>query len=377
MLTGKLLSILIWLPVVAAVLLFLLGNERKSNRAWYVALFASLAELALCVPLYQGFIKDSYAMQFVEHKAWIPMFNINYSLGIDGIALALILLTSFTTVIVVLAAKRTVNERLSQYLSAFLLLHATMIGVFAARDVMLFYIFWEAMLIPMYLIIGMWGHENRSYAAVKFFLYTFLGSALMLIAFLYLYSQSHSFDLDKLYSTPIGLTAQLLIFVAFFMAFAVKIPMWPVHTWLPDAHTEAPAGGSVILAAIMLKMGAYGFLRFSLPIVPDASLYFAWPMVILSLIAVVYIGFVAIVQTDMKRLIAYSSIAHMGVVTLGCFMGYLIVRTHGQDATLGMEGAVMQMLSHAFSSGALFIGIGFLYQRMHTRAIKDFWWYRQ
>jgi NADH-quinone oxidoreductase subunit M len=369
-LTENLLSVLIGLPLVSALLVLLVGDERKPNKAWLVALLAALAELGVCVWLYQHFDASTSAMQFVEYRPWIPAFDMYYSLGIDGLSLALILLTAFTTLVVVLAAKRTVTERLPQYLAAFLVLHASMIGVFAARDTLLFYVFWEAMLIPMYLIIGMWGHSNRSYAAVKFFLYTFLGSALMLVALLYLHGISHSFALDQLYASKIAFVPQLLIFGAFFLAFAVKIPMWPVHTWLPDAHTEAPAGGSVILAAIMLKMGAYGFLRFSLPILPDASLYLAWVMIALSLVAIIYIGLVAIVQTDMKRLIAYSSIAHMGIVTLGCFTVYLLARDH--DAVLGMQGAIVQMLSHAFTSGAMFIGVGFLYTRLHTRAIKDF-----
>ena len=317
MLTGNLLSTLIGLPIVGAVLVLAHCDEKKATRVRYIALLVALLELILCIPLYQDFDPGLVHLQFVEQSAWIPLLNIHYALGIDGISLALILLTSFTTLVVVIAAWQVIRTKVAQYLAAFLLLQATMVGVFAASDAILFYLFWEAMLIPMYLIIGMWGHGNRSYAAMKFFLYTFLGSALMLIAFLYLYSLSGSFALADWAQVKIEFVPQILIFLAFFLAFAVKIPMWPVHTWLPDAHTEAPTGGSVILAAIMLKMGAYGFLRFNLTIVPDASHSLAWMMIGLSLIAIIYIGFVAIVQTDMKRLVAYSSIAHMGIVTFG------------------------------------------------------------
>jgi NADH-quinone oxidoreductase subunit M len=315
------------------------------------------------LPLYFGFDTRATAMQFVERHAWIPAFNIEYYLGVDGISMLLILLTSFSTAIVVIAGWRVIEERVAQYMAAFLIMEGVMIGVFAALDAILFYVFWEAMLIPMFIIIGMWGGSNRVYATVKFFLYTLLGSVLMLVAFIYLYHRAgQSFDIFKFYAVRLDLTEQILIFCAFFTAFAVKVPMWPVHTWLPDAHVEAPTGGSVILAALMLKMGAYGFLRFSLPILPDASHELAWIMIALSLIAIVYIGLVALVQDDMKKLIAYSSIAHMGFVTLGLFI----------FNAQGVEGAIIQMISHGFVSGALFLCVGVLYDRLHSRMIADY-----
>jgi NADH-quinone oxidoreductase subunit M len=301
-------------------------------------------------------------MQFVEDYAWIEAFSIRYRLGIDGISLLLILLTSFTTVLVIISAWKVIEKKVAQYHAAFLIMEGLMIGVFSALDGILFYVFWEAMLVPMFIIIGLWGGPNRVYATIKFFLYTFLGSVLMLVAFIYLYYQAGSFDILAWHDTKLGLNAQMLIFFAFLAAFAVKVPMWPVHTWLPDAHVEAPTGGSVVLAAIMLKMGAYGFLRFSLPILPDASHELAWLMITLSLIAVVYIGLVALVQEDMKKLIAYSSIAHMGFVTLGFFI----------FNTQGIEGGIVQMISHGFVSGALFLCVGVLYDRLHSRMIRDY-----
>ena len=370
MLLHHLLTLLIGLPVIGAVGVLLLSNDKEPINAKLCAMIIATLELLLCIPLYARFDFERYTMQFTEKVSWIPQLGIDYSLGIDGISLALILLATFTTFIIVLAAWRMVKEQVANYLAAFLLLQAAMVGIFAACDAMLFYIFWEALLIPMYLVIGMWGHTHRAYAAMKFFLYTFLGSALMLVALLYLHQVAGSFDLSAMYQTKLTLTAQYFIFFAFFMAFAVKIPMWPVHTWLPDAHTEAPAGGSVLLAAVMLKMGAYGFLRFSLPIAPDACANLAWFMIALSLIAIVYIGFVALVQEDMKRLIAYSSISHMGIVTLGCFLTYLIARQQA-DWQLAMQGAVVQMLSHAFTASAMFIGVGIIYDRLHTRQISD------
>ena len=357
------LSTVIWLPMFAAVAVLLAGSDRTATIARWLALAGAVAGFLVALPLWIGFDPTLPGMQFVENIPWIDTFNINYHLGIDGISLLLILLNCFTTVVVVIAGWQVIQSRVSQYMAAFLLLSGLMNGVFCALDAALFYVFFEATLIPMFIIIGVWGGGNRVYAAMKFFLYTLAGSLLTLVALIYLYNASGgSFSLAVLYDLPIPFAVQILLFLAFFAAFAVKVPMWPVHTWLPDAHVEAPTGGSVVLAAVMLKLGGYGFIRLSLPIVPDASQYLA-PLVIgLSLVAVVYIGLVALVQTDMKKLIAYSSISHMGFVTLGIF----IFDTHG------LQGAVIQMVSHGFISGALFLCVGVLYDRMHSRAISDY-----
>jgi NADH-quinone oxidoreductase subunit M len=369
-----LLSLLIWVPIVGGSLCLLTGGDEHATRARLIALITSLVCLGLCVPLYLGFDTNSYQMQFAEYVGWIPRYGIYYNLGVDGISMPMIALTTFTTLVVVIAAWYAIKTRVAQYMAAFLIMQGMMVGVFAAIDSILFYIFWEGMLIPMYLCIGMWGGPNRTYASIKFFLYTFLGSALMLIAILYMRFHSSSFAILDFYQLKLTMNEQIFIFIAFLTAFAVKVPMWPVHTWLPDAHTEAPAGGSVVLAALMLKMGVYGFLRFSMPIVPDACQHLDWLMIVLSLIAIVYIGMVAIGQTDMKRLIAYSSIAHMGFATLGCFMVYMIIARTGntKDAFLSLEGAMMQMISHAFSTGAMFFGVGILYDRLHSRLISDY-----
>lgn len=371
-----LLSILIWLPVLGAVLVLMTGGDKNAHYARAIAGVVAFINLALCVPLYLGFDTHSYAMQFQENTLWIAAYNIHYAVGVDGISLAMIILTNFTGLLVILAGCEAIKIRIAQYMAAFLVMQGMMIGVFAATDAILFYVFWEGMLIPMYLSIGMWGSTNRSYASIKFFLYTFLGSILMLVAFLYLYNQTHTFEIIRYYGLNLPQHIQKMLFFAFFLAFAVKVPMFPVHTWLPDAHTEAPSGGSVVLAALMLKLGIYGFLRFSMPIVPIACQHLAGLMIILSLIAIVYIGLVAIVQTDMKKLIAYSSIAHMGFATLGCFMVYHIVHhTHMlHDAYMSLEGAVIQMISHAFGSGAMFLGVGILADRLanHSRLIRDY-----
>ncbi|GJL81908.1 MAG: NADH-quinone oxidoreductase subunit M [marine bacterium B5-7] len=357
------LSILIWLPVVGGLLVLATGDDRGADIARKIGIGFSLATFVASIPLYIGFNSSTSDMQFIEHASWIDRYNIEYFLGIDGISLPLILLTTFLTVIVMFAALSSVRERVAQYVAAFLIMEGLMVGVFSALDSILFYVFWEAMLIPMYLIIGIWGGTNRVYASIKFFLYTLLGSLLMLVSFIYLYNVTGgSFSIQSFHDVPLGMTAQTLIFIAFFSAFAVKIPMFPVHTWLPDAHVEAPTGGSVILAAIMLKMGGYGFLRFSLPVTPDASANLAGFMIALSLIAVVYIALVALVQFDMKKLIAYSSISHMGFVTLGIFL--FTVR--------GIEGAMVQMISHGFISGALFLCVGVLYDRLHSREIATY-----
>ena len=369
-----LLSLLVWAPIVGGGLVLATGSDRNALAARTVALLASVGVLLLCVPLWAGFANDTAAMQFVEQVAWIPAFNIEYSLGVDGISMPLIVLTSFTTVLVVIAGWEVIQERVAQYMAAFLIMEGLMNGVFAALDGVLFYVFWEAMLVPMFLIIGIWGGPRRIYATIKFFLYTFLGSVFMLVALIYLYLQSGSFSILGFQAQPLGMTAQVLIFLAFLLAFAVKVPMWPVHTWLPDAHVEAPTGGSVVLAAIMLKMGTYGFVRFSLPITPDASASLDGLMIGLSLVAVVYIGFVALVQEDMKKLIAYSSIAHMGFVTLGFFIPFSILAATGstRGAAMGMEGALVQMISHGFISGAMFLCVGVMYDRLHSRQIKDY-----
>jgi len=370
-----LLSILIWLPIAAGLLLLVIGddddvNSTRSETMRIVALSTSALTFVISIALYKWFDNSTAAMQFVERVSWIPAIDVWYYLGVDGISAPLILLTTFITPLVVIAGWNTIKVRPAQYFAAFLILEGLMIGVFSALDGILFYVFWEAMLVPMFLIIGVWGGERRIYATLKFFLYTFLGSVLMLVAFIYLYGLVGSFDLFKFMNAPLGMTAQKLIFIAFLLAFAVKVPMWPVHTWLPDAHVEAPTGGSVILAAIMLKMGGYGFVRLSLPIVPDGSAYFAGLMIALSLIAVVYIGFVALMQKDMKKLIAYSSIAHMGFVTLGFFLLWSI--SSGTGAALGMVGGMVQMVSHGLISGAMFLCVGVLYDRVHSRQIADY-----
>mgnify|MGYP000560229778 CR=1 FL=1 len=374
-LTSHLLSILIWLPVAGGCALLAIGDagDAGSSRAGAMrvtALAVSLLTLLLSLGLYTGFDGTTAAMQFVERVPWIEAIGASYYLGVDGISVPLILLTTFITPLVVIAGWDTIKSRPAQYFAAFLILEGLMVGVFAALDGLLFYVFWEFMLVPMFLIIGVWGGQRRIYATLKFFLYTFLGSVLMLVSFVYLYLQTGSFDLLGWMDAPVAMQAQKFIFIAFLLAFAVKVPMWPVHTWLPDAHVEAPTGGSVILAAIMLKMGGYGFVRLSLPIVPDASGYFSALMIGLSLVAVVYIGFVALMQKDMKKLIAYSSIAHMGFVTLGFFLLWHISGATG--AVLGMQGGMVQMISHGLISGAMFLCVGVLYDRVHSRKIADY-----
>ncbi len=374
MLNHVLLSLLIWLPVVGGIIVLFTGSDKNANVARSIALAVSIITLLLCVPLYLNFDTNTYHMQFVENISWISAYKIRYHIGVDGISMPMVILTTFTSVIVVMASWNAIKTKVSQFMAAFLIMQGMMVGMFCALDAILFYVFWEAMLIPIYISIGVWGSSNRSYAAVKFFLYTFVGSALMLVALLFLYFKSGSFSILGFYPLKLTMHEQMWIFLAFLIAFAVKVPMWPVHTWLPDAHTEAPAGGSVVLAALMLKMGVYGFLRFSLPIAPDASMHLFWLLVVLSLIAVVYIGIVAIVQSDMKKLIAYSSVAHMGFATLGTFVIYEIIANTKTyvDAFMSLEGAMVQMISHAFSTGALFIGIGILYDRIASRQVKDF-----
>ena len=358
-----LLSLAIWLPIAFGILLLTLGRDDQVGAVRWLALIGALLGLLVTVPLYTGFQTGTAAMQFVEQMPWIERFNVSYHLGVDGISFWFVPLTAFITVIVVIASWQSITERVNQYMGAFLILSGLMIGVFSALDGLLFYVFFEATLIPMYLIIGIWGGPNKIYAAFKFFLYTLLGSLLMLIALVYLYTQSGgSFDILTWHKLPLSSLAQTLLFFGFFAAFAVKVPMWPVHTWLPDVHVEAPTGGSAVLAAIMLKLGAYGFLRFSMPIAPDASHEWAWLMIALSVIAVIYVGLVAMVQKDMKKLVAYSSIAHMGFVTLGFFM----------FNDMGTQGAIMQMISHGFVSGAMFLCIGVLYDRVHSREISAY-----
>ncbi len=358
-----LLSLAIWLPIVSGVLLLALGRDNQAGGVRWMALVAALASLAATLPLIGRFDTTTAAMQFQEKLGWIARFNVNYHLGVDGISMWFVPLTAFITVIVVISAWEVITDRVNQYMGAFLILSGLLIGVFCAIDGLLFYVFFEATLIPMYIIIGVWGGPNRVYAAFKFFLYTLAGSLLMLVALIFLYFKSGgSFDILTWHKLPLAAEAQSLLFFAFLLAFAVKVPMWPVHTWLPDAHVEAPTGGSVVLAAIMLKLGAYGFLRFSLPITPDASHQWTWLIVALSIIAVVYIGLVALVQQDMKKLVAYSSIAHMGFVTLGFFM----------FNELGMSGGIVQMVSHGFVSGAMFLCIGVLYDRVHSREIAAY-----
>ncbi|HET8875482.1 MAG TPA: NADH-quinone oxidoreductase subunit M [Casimicrobiaceae bacterium] len=356
------LSLAIWVPIVAGVVVLGFGRDRDAGFARWIALIGAVAGFVVTVPLYLHFDTSTSAMQFAEYADWVPRFDIHYHLGVDGISVLFVLLNSLMTVLVVWAGWEVITTRVAQYMAAFLIMSGLMNGVFVALDGVLFYIFFEAMLIPMYLIIGIWGGPNRVYAALKFFLYTLLGSILMLVALIYLYSVSESFEILEWYKVPLELSVQLFLFVAFFLGFAVKVPMWPVHTWLPDAHVEAPTGGSVVLAAIMLKIGGYGFVRFILPIVPDASRYLSGFIITLSLIAIIYIGFVAIVQADMKKLIAYSSVSHMGFVTLGFFL----------YSQLGVEGGLVQMLSHGFVSGAMFLCVGVMYDRLHSRLIADY-----
>lgn len=358
-----LISVAIWLPILFGILVMATGDDRNASLARIIALVGGILGFLVTLPLYTGFDTTTSEMQFVEYLPWITRFNIHYHLGVDGISMLFILLNSFFTPLVVLAAWKVIEKRVAQYMAAFLIMSGIVNGVFAALDSILFYVFWEAMLIPMFVIIGVWGGPRRVYAAIKFFLYTLLGSLLMLVSLIYLYKLTGgSFAIQDFHRVAIPMSAQILIFVAFFFAFAVKVPMFPVHTWLPDAHVEAPTGGSVVLAAIMLKVGAYGFLRFSLPITPDASHKLAGVMIALSLIAVVYIGLVALMQSDMKKLVAYSSISHMGFVTLGFFL----------FNQYGMEGALLQMISHGFVAGALFLCIGVLYDRVHSREISAY-----
>ena len=361
--TPNILSILIWLPILGGILILSTGGDRNAQLARKIALGFSVGTFLLSASIYADFDITTASMQFVERYQWSESLHIQYFLGVDGISMPLIILTTLLTIIVVIAGWEVITKRVAQYMASFLIMEGLMIGVFSSMDAILFYLFWEAMLIPMFLIIGVWGGSNRVYAAIKFFLYTLVGSLLMLVAIIYLYFTSdHTFNIASFHATPLTYTTQVLIFLAFFAAFAVKVPMFPVHTWLPDAHVEAPTGGSVILAAITLKMGAYGFLRFSIPITPDASSELAIWVIGLSLIAVVYIALVALVQRDMKKLIAYSSISHMGFVTLGFFI----------FDTQGMEGAIVQMISHGFISGALFLCVGVLYDQMHSREIDSY-----
>lgn len=372
MLDKHLLSLAIWIPVVMGVAVLATGGDKRAPLARWIALAGAVLGFLITLPLYTQFDRLSGGMQFQEFYTWVAAFNLNYHLGVDGLSVLFVILNSFTTLLVVLAGWKVIQKRVAQYMAAFLIMSGMINGAFAALDAILFYVFFEAMLIPMYLIIGVWGGPRRVYAALKFFLYTLLGSLLMLVALIYLSSLAGSFEIIDMQNIPqIGKNIQILLFIAFFLSFAVKVPMFPVHTWLPDAHVEAPTGGSMVLAAITLKIGAYGFLRFVLPIVPDASHFFAPLMITLSLIAVVYIGLVALVQTDMKKLVAYSSISHMGFVTLGLF---LFVQT-ADGFTLNdwaLKGAVMQMVSHGFVSAAMFMCIGVMYDRLHTRNIADY-----
>ena len=357
------LSLAIWTPIFFGVVLLAIGRDEQAARVRWVALIGALVSFLITIPLYTGFDTATSAMQFVEKAGWIARFNVNYHVGVDGISLWFVLLTAFINVVVIIASWESITQRVNQYMASFMILSGLMIGVFSALDGLLFYVFFEATLIPMYLIIGIWGGPKKIYAAFKFFLYTLLGSLLMLVALIYLYNKSGgSFDILTWHKLPLAGTIQTLLFFSFFAAFAVKVPMWPVHTWLPDVHVEAPTAGSAVLAAIMLKLGAYGFLRFSLPIVPDASHEWAWLMIALSLTAVIYVGVVALVQQDMKKLVAYSSVAHMGFVTLGFFI----------FNDLGVAGGVMQMIAHGFVSGAMFLCIGVLYDRVHSREIASY-----
>jgi NADH-quinone oxidoreductase subunit M len=373
-----LLSLLVWLPIAGGIVVLLLGDSRAAAGKW-LSLAVSLVTFVASIPLFTQFDGSSYAMQFAERTPWIRALHSDYALGVDGIAMPLVLLTTLMTVLVVIAGWTVIEKRITQYFASFLIMEGLMIGVFSALDALLFYVFWEAMLIPMFIIIGVWGGPRRVYATIKFFLFTFLGSVFMLVALIYMYVQTGalgapSYSIEAFQNLPLGLNAQILIFLAFLLAFAVKVPMVPVHTWLPDAHVEAPTRGSVILAAIMLKMGGYGFLRFSLPVTPDASRELDWLIIALSLVAVVYIGFVALVQQDMKKLIAYSSIAHMGFVTLGAFVVYDIQAVSGglKGAAMGMDGAMVQMISHGLISGALFLCVGVMYDRVHSREISAY-----
>ncbi len=360
--SNHILSLSIWVPILAGIFVLLVGSDVKASMTRWVALAGSLVSFLVTLPLYLRFDFNEAGFQFQEFSNWIPAFNIHYHLGVDGISVPLIILTAFITIIAIIASWESISKNIAQYMAAFLIMSGIMIGVFSALDSMLYYVFWEAMLIPMFLVIGIWGGSNRVYATIKFFLYTLLGSLLMLVAFIYLYHQTGSFAIADYYKLPLTLNTQILIFMAFFMAFAVKIPMWPVHTWLPDAHVEAPTAGSVVLAAIMLKLGGYSFLRFAMPIAPDAAHYLTGFMITLSLVAVLYIALIALVQKDMKKLIAYSSISHMGFVTLGFFL----------FSQLGLEGAMVQMISHGFISAAMFLCVGMLYDRMHTREIAGY-----
>ncbi|MBT8049372.1 MAG: NADH-quinone oxidoreductase subunit M [Xanthomonadales bacterium] len=372
-LNWPILSVLIWLPILGGVAIMAIG-EQRATLARLMALAVSLLTFVLSIVLYSAFDNSTAAMQFVELKPWIETFDIFYRLGVDGFSVPLILLTTFFGFIVVIAGWESIQQKVNQYMAAFLIMEGLMIGVFSALDALLFYVFFEAMLIPMFIVIGIWGGPRRVYATIKFFLYTFLGSVFMLIGLIYLYSESGSWSILDWHQFPLTLAVQKWLFLGFLAAFSVKIPMWPVHTWLPDAHVEAPTGGSVVLAAIMLKIGGYGFIRFSLPITPDASAALDWLIITLSLIAVVYIGFVALVQQDMKKLIAYSSISHMGFVTLGLFIAFAVFQNteSGRGAALGVEGAMVQMISHGFVSGALFLCVGVLYDRLHSRMIADY-----
>ena len=375
------LSVLVWLPIAAGIVVLALGSsEEGAHRGKLVSLAASTAVFILSLPLYFGFDVTTAEMQFVERVSWIERFNVYYHLGLDGISLPLVLLTTLLTPLVVIAGWRVIQLRPAQYFASFLFMEGLMIGVFAALDGLLFYVFWEAMLVPMFIIIGVWGGERRIYATVKFFLFTFLGSVFMLVALIYLYLNAGSYAIPAFHDLPLSMREQQWIFVAFLLAFAVKVPMWPVHTWLPDAHVEAPTGGSVILAAVLLKMGGYGFVRFSLPITPDASAALAGVIIVLSLIAIIYIAFVALAQEDMKKLIAYSSIAHMGFVTLGFFVIFQIALggaggtsvLGGDGAMLALQGGMVQMISHGLISGALFLCVGVMYDRLHSRQIADY-----